>query len=128
MVGLTLYAISGLAAALAPGVQSLIAARLFQALGGCAGLVLGRAIVRDLAGPQEAARRLALMNLMVTLGPGLAPLLGTALAELAGWRSIFVLLCALGVANFFSPGGCCRRRGSGRCRAAPPWRATRCGW
>jgi DHA1 family bicyclomycin/chloramphenicol resistance-like MFS transporter len=100
MAGLTLYAVSGLAAALAPGVQALIAARLFQALGGCAGLVLGRAIVRDLAGPQEAARRLALMNLMVTLGPGLAPLLGTALAELAGWRAIFVLLCALGVANF----------------------------
>ncbi|MCG7360835.1 multidrug effflux MFS transporter [Roseomonas sp. ACRSG] len=100
MAGLTLYAVSGLAAVLAPGVQALIAARLFQALGGCAGLVLGRAIVRDLAGPQEAAQRLALMNLMVTLGPGLAPLLGTALAELAGWRSIFVLLCALGVANF----------------------------
>ena len=99
MVGLTLYAISGLAAVLAPGVEALIAARLFQALGGCAGLVLGRAIVRDLAGPQEAAQRLALMNLMVTLGPGLAPLLGTALAELAGWRSIFVLLCALGLAN-----------------------------
>ncbi|MBC9180134.1 multidrug effflux MFS transporter [Pseudoroseomonas ludipueritiae] len=99
MVGLTLYAVSGLAAVLAPGVQALIAARLFQALGGCAGLVLGRAIVRDLAGPQEAAQRLALMNLMVTLGPGLAPLLGTALAELAGWRSIFVLLCALGVVN-----------------------------
>ncbi|RKK03578.1 Bcr/CflA family efflux MFS transporter [Pseudoroseomonas wenyumeiae] len=99
MVGLTLYAVSGLAALLAPGVQALIAARLFQALGGCAGLVLGRAIVRDLAGPQEAAQRLALMNLMVTLGPGLAPLLGTALAELAGWRSIFVLLCALGVVN-----------------------------
>jgi DHA1 family bicyclomycin/chloramphenicol resistance-like MFS transporter len=99
MVGLTLYAASGLAAVLAPGVEALIAARLFQALGGCAGLVLGRAIVRDLAGPQEAAQRLALMNLMVTLGPGLAPLLGTALAELAGWRSIFVLLCALGLAN-----------------------------
>jgi DHA1 family bicyclomycin/chloramphenicol resistance-like MFS transporter len=100
MAGLTLYTLAGLAAALAPGVQALIAARLFQALGGCAGLVLGRAIVRDLAGPQDAARRLALMNLMVTVGPGLAPLLGTALSEAAGWRAIFVLLCALGVANF----------------------------
>ena len=46
---LTLYTLAGLAAALAPGVNALIAARLFQALGGCAGLVLARAIVRDTA-------------------------------------------------------------------------------
>jgi len=100
MVGLCLYTISGLVAAFAPTVQALIAARLFQALGGCAGLVLGRAMVRDGARPADAARRLALMNLMVTAGPGLAPLIGAALANLAGWRSIFVFLCALGVTNF----------------------------
>ncbi len=100
MAGLALYTGAGLAAALAPGVNALIAARLFQALGGCAGLVLGRAIVRDTSVPREAARRLALMNLMVTVGPGLAPLVGGALAATTGWRSIFVLLGALGVANF----------------------------
>ena len=55
-------------------------ARLLQALGGCAGMVIGRAIVRDTALPQEAARRLATMNLMVALGPGAAPLIGGALA------------------------------------------------
>ena len=49
---------------------------------------------------RDAARRLALMNLMVTLGPALAPLLGGLLAGAAGWRSIFVLLCMLGVVNF----------------------------
>ena len=58
-----------LVAAFAPQVHVLIAARLFQALGGCAGLVLGRTIVRDTAAPSEAARRLALMNLMITAGP-----------------------------------------------------------
>lgn len=100
MGGLVIYTISGLAAALAPSVDALIAARLFQALGGCAGLVLGRAIVRDTALPTEAARRLALMNLMVTAGPGLAPVVGGVMASMLGWRSIFVLLCALGVANF----------------------------
>ncbi|MBC9208756.1 multidrug effflux MFS transporter [Roseomonas aerophila] len=100
MGGLVLYTVSGLAAAMAPDAQALIAARLFQALGGCAGLVLGRAIVRDTAAPQEAARRLALMNLMVTVGPGLAPLVGGALAASVGWRSIFYVLCGLGVVNF----------------------------
>jgi MFS transporter, DHA1 family, multidrug resistance protein len=99
MAGLALHAVSGLAAALAPGAHTLIAARLFQALGGCAGLVLGRTIVRDTGSSQEAARRLALMNLMVTVGPAVAPLVGSALASTLGWRSIFFLLCAFGLAN-----------------------------
>ena len=99
MGGLALYTVASLCAALAPSAETLIGVRLFQALGGCAGLVLGRAIVRDTAAPTEAARRLALMNLMVTLGPGVAPLIGGALAAMLGWRSIFLALCALGVAN-----------------------------
>ncbi|SME90876.1 MFS transporter, DHA1 family, bicyclomycin/chloramphenicol resistance protein [Tistlia consotensis] len=99
MVGLTIYSAASLAAALAPGATSLIALRLLQALGGCAGLVLARAIVRDTAAPSEAARRLALMNLMVTLGPGLAPIVGSFLATELGWRSIFLLLCLLGITN-----------------------------
>ncbi|HEY4249997.1 MAG TPA: multidrug effflux MFS transporter [Roseomonas sp.] len=99
MVGLVLYAVCGLAAALAPNVQALIVARLFQALGGCAGLVLARTIVRDTAGTQDAARRQALMNLMVTLGPAVAPIVGATLATTLGWRSIFYLLSAFGIAN-----------------------------
>lgn len=97
--GLVLYTAAGLAAAFAPDVQALIAARLLQALGGCSGLVLGRAIVRDTAGTEDTVKRLALMNLMITIGPGLAPLIGTALASTAGWRSIFLLLAGLGLAN-----------------------------
>jgi DHA1 family bicyclomycin/chloramphenicol resistance-like MFS transporter len=99
MAGLVVYTIAGFAAAFALSVQALVAARLFQALGGCSGLVLGRAIVRDTAEPPEAARRLAIMNLMVTLGPGLAPILGGILASTTGWRSIFFVLCGLGIAN-----------------------------
>lgn len=99
MVGLALYTVAGFAAALAPDVQALIATRLLQALGGCAGLVLGRAIVRDTAGTEDTVKRLALMNLMITIGPGLAPLLGTALTAAAGWRSIFLALAGLGIVN-----------------------------
>lgn len=100
MVGLALYTAAGLAAAFAPDIHSLIAARLFQALGGCAGLVLGRTIVRDTALPEDAARRLAMMNLMVTVGPGIAPIVGAAMAPALGWRSIFFALAALGLVNF----------------------------
>jgi len=98
MAGLGLYTLAGLAAVLAPDAGTLVVARLFQALGGCAGVVLGRAIVRDTAGA-DAAGRLALLNLMVTAGPGLAPLLGGAVAATAGWRVVLALLCLLGVAN-----------------------------
>ncbi|HEY2256639.1 MAG TPA: multidrug effflux MFS transporter [Variovorax sp.] len=97
MGGLALYTLAGLAAALAPQADALITARLFQAFGGCAGLVLGRAMVRDTAAPGEAARRLALMNLMVTVGPSVAPLVGGALASTFGWRAVFYFLFALGL-------------------------------
>ncbi|MES2248987.1 MAG: multidrug effflux MFS transporter [Pseudomonadota bacterium] len=100
LAGLAIYAVSGVAAAVAPDVHALIAARLFQAVGGCAGLVLGRSIVRDTAEPQEATRRLALMNLMVAVGPSVAPLIGGALATALGWRSIFYALFTLGVVGF----------------------------
>jgi MFS transporter, DHA1 family, multidrug resistance protein len=101
MIGLGLYAVAGLVAAAAPNVHTLIVARLFQALGGCAGLALGRAIVRDTAGPQDAVRDLALLNFMTLIGPGVAPLIGSALAAAFGWRWIFLLLAALGALTLF---------------------------
>ena len=96
MVGLLIYTVAGVAAAISSDVQTLIAARLFQALGGCAGLALGRAIVRDTAKSDEAVRDLALLNLMMMVGPGFAPILGSGLTVAFGWRSIFLLLAALG--------------------------------
>lgn len=101
MAGLVLYAGAGLAAAFVSDAHSLIVARLLQALGGSAGLVIGRAIVRDSALPHEAGRRLAVMNLMIVLGPGLAPLVGGVLAASLGWRSIFFGLALLGIVNLF---------------------------
>ena len=100
LAGLALYTVGGLVATLAPDVGVLIAARLVQAAGGCAGLLLGRAIVRDTAESNDAVRRLALMSLMTMIGPGLAPLVGGLLAGTFGWRAIFVVLTALGLLNF----------------------------
>lgn len=96
MVGLGLYTVAGLVAMCAGGVHQLIAARLLQALGGCAGLALGRAIVRDTARSDQAVRQLALMNLMMMIGPGLAPLVGGAVSSVFGWRAIFAVLSLLG--------------------------------
>jgi MFS transporter, DHA1 family, multidrug resistance protein len=96
MVGLALYTLASLAAALAPGLHVLVAARLFQALGGCAGIALGRAIVRDTAQQDKAVRQLALLNLMMLIGPGLAPMIGGAIASTLGWRAVFWTFTAIG--------------------------------
>lgn len=99
MAGLVLYTAASLAAALSPTVGVLIGVRFLQAFGGCAGLVLGRTIVRDTTGFEDAAQRLALMNLMVTIGPGVAPVLGGAISSTLGWRAIFYGLALFGVLN-----------------------------
>jgi DHA1 family bicyclomycin/chloramphenicol resistance-like MFS transporter len=97
IVGLSLYAAGGLAAALAPGIHALIGARLLQALGGCAGLALGRAIVRDSTVSEDTVRQLALMNLVTMISPGLSPVLGGAISSAFGWRAIFWLLAIAGI-------------------------------
>lgn len=97
LVGLALYAVAGAVAATAQSIHVLVAARLFQALGGCAGLALGRAMVRDVSTTTNAVRDLALLNLMIMVGPGLAPLIGSTLSAHFGWRSIFILLAGMGV-------------------------------
>ena len=99
MFGMALYSAASLAALFAPTIGSLVAARLLQALGGGSGLVLGRAIVRDGAAGETAARRLSLMNLMTMAGPGLAPMIGAAMVGATGWRSIFALISLLGLAG-----------------------------
>jgi DHA1 family bicyclomycin/chloramphenicol resistance-like MFS transporter len=96
LFGLALYAAASLLAAMATSVHVLVFARLLQALGGCAGLALGRAMVRDTSSVDDSVRDLALLNLMVMVGPGLAPLVGSLLSVHFGWRAIFVMLAVLG--------------------------------
>lgn len=99
LAALLLYVLGSMAACLASTAPVLIAARVIQALGGCGGLVLGRAMVRDMAGPEEAAAQLALLNLVVSIAPALSPVVGGYLTVFAGWRAIFALLTAIGAAT-----------------------------
>lgn len=101
LVGLVVFTVSGFVAVCAPNVQVLLVARLFQALGGCTGLLLPRAMLRDTAEARVAVKRLALLNLITAVGPGLSPLMGAGMAENLGWRSIFVLLTLLGAVNLW---------------------------
>ncbi|WP_244146403.1 multidrug effflux MFS transporter [Comamonas antarctica] len=98
LLGLSVYFCAGVMALLAPTLQWLLVARLLQALGGAAGIALGRAIVRDTAEPARVTRELALLNLLTLAGPGLAPIVGAYLADHFGWRAIYVFLVAIGSA------------------------------
>jgi MFS transporter, DHA1 family, multidrug resistance protein len=96
--GIALYVLSSLGCALAPRVEVLIALRFVQALGGAAGPVIARAVVRDLYSGPDIARVLSIMTLVMGAAPILAPLLGGAVLAFAGWRAIFFVLTGAGVA------------------------------
>ncbi len=98
LFGTGLYVLASLGCALAPTLESLVALRFVQALGGCAGMVIGRAVVRDLYTPQEAARVYSLLMLVMGVAPILAPTLGSSLLLLADWRWIFAVLVLFGAA------------------------------
>lgn len=80
----------------APTIEALVVARVFQALGGCAGLALGRAILHATPPPGNVVGKPALLNLMMMIGPGLAPAVGSWIDALLGWRSIFATLAIMG--------------------------------
>lgn len=100
LAGVGLYALSGFVAAAASSPELLFVARLAQAFGGCAGLVIARAIVRDVSIQEDAARDLARLNLIILIGPGIGPVLGGFIAGEAGWRAVLALLGVMGLVNF----------------------------
>jgi len=94
LAGLALYAVASLGCALAGSVQVLTACRVLQALGGAAGVVVPRAVIRDHYETQDAARAMSLLMLIMGLAPILAPLVGGQLLVVMGWRSLFWLMAA----------------------------------
>jgi MFS transporter, DHA1 family, multidrug resistance protein len=96
--GLTLYVIASAACAQAPGIGSLIVLRFLQAVSGCAGMVVARAMVRDLYDRQESARVFSILLMVMGIAPIVAPLAGGYLLTWFGWRSIFWVLSLFGVA------------------------------
>jgi DHA1 family bicyclomycin/chloramphenicol resistance-like MFS transporter len=96
-LGVGLLVIASVGVCFSATVEHLIVWRFFQGLGTCAAMAIPRAIVRDLYTGPAAARLLALVILVGSVGPLLAPLGGTGLAALFGWRSIFWTLAAIGL-------------------------------
>ena len=94
--GLALFTLAGIATAAAPTAWTLVVARILQSIGACAGLVLGRAIVRDSAAPDRAAAQLAMLTMVMSMAPAIAPVLGGYATAWIGWRAAFALLAIIG--------------------------------
>ncbi|MBV9732252.1 MAG: multidrug effflux MFS transporter, partial [Verrucomicrobia bacterium] len=98
--GLAIFVIGSVGCGFAPNINVLIGFRALQSLGACAGMVIPRAIVRDLYTGHEATRLMSLLMLVMSVSPILAPLTGSFIIAGFGWRGIFVVLTIAGIVAF----------------------------
>jgi len=95
LVGTVIYSLASFGATFSSTIEMFIFFRILQALGGCAGMVITRAIVSDLFDKKKAAHIYSLLMLVMGVAPILAPMLGGFLAKTYGWKSIFITLGGL---------------------------------
>lgn len=98
LIGVGLFTLASLFCAFAPSLDWLIGARFLQALGGCAGMVISRAVVSDKCDAVGSAKVFSQLMLVMGLAPILAPMLGGLLVNLHGWQSIFIALTVFSAA------------------------------
>jgi DHA1 family bicyclomycin/chloramphenicol resistance-like MFS transporter len=91
LAGLLITAVASLAAIYSTSIEMLIVWRTLQALGASSGLVIGRAIIRDLYSRDRAASMIGLVTTVMVLAPMAAPLIGGILDTAVGWESTFIL-------------------------------------
>jgi DHA1 family bicyclomycin/chloramphenicol resistance-like MFS transporter len=101
LFGTALFALASAGCALARSMETMLAARLLMALGGAAGMVLTRAVVRDLFSGREMADFFSLLMIVMGAAPILAPLIGGQILLFGHWRAIFAVLFAAGAAACF---------------------------
>lgn len=97
LFGIGLFSIASILCALTSSIEQLIALRFIQALGAGAGVVVARAVVRDHVKGTEAARIFSIITLVMQIAPMLAPIFGSLILELAGWRMNFWILFLFGI-------------------------------
>ena len=95
---MVIYLIGSLLSAFAPSVEVLIAGRLIQGIGASASMTVARAIVRDQFTGNQSASIMNLMGMMLAVGPGLSPTIGSIALGAFGWQSIFFIMVVFSVA------------------------------
>ncbi|GKS95254.1 multidrug effflux MFS transporter [Acidovorax sp. SUPP2825] len=97
--GLLLFTAASVGCALATEIETLVALRFLQGLGAAAGMAIPRAVVRDLHTGTDAARLMALLMLVFSVSPILAPLAGSGVIALTGWRGVFWVVAVAAIAG-----------------------------
>jgi len=95
--GIVLFVVGTAAAAVAPTIEILIVSRVVQAMGGGAGMVITRAMVRDLYGPDRSASMIATLSVAIIAAPMISVVLGAYITDFFGWRYIFYFALLLSV-------------------------------
>ncbi|WP_320772718.1 multidrug effflux MFS transporter [Streptomyces sp. CRN 30] len=98
LAGMAVYVVATALCAVAPTVETLVAFRLLQGLAGAAGIVIARAVVRDLYDGMEMARFFSTLMLISGVAPIVAPVFGGQVLRVTDWRGVFVVLVVLGIA------------------------------
>lgn len=96
-LGLTLYVLASLLCVFVSNEWSLIAARIVQAVGGCVGVVIARAAIRDRLDMQASAQAFASMMIVMGIAPIIAPSLGAMILKFFSWQAVFVILAVVGL-------------------------------
>lgn len=99
LAAIALYCVASLVCALSSSIEMLNVARAFQAVGGSGGIVLTRAIVRDIYSGARAGRELSVIASVMALAPVLAPVAGGLVQTAFGWHAVFLVLVIAGVAG-----------------------------
>jgi DHA1 family bicyclomycin/chloramphenicol resistance-like MFS transporter len=98
LAGLAIFLLGTVLCGVAWSLQALLVGRVLEACGGCAGMVLGRAIVRDSYDRERSASAIAMITMAMSLAPSISPAIGAYLTEWVGWRADFALLGLIGAA------------------------------
>ncbi len=96
IAGIVLFTLAGIATSVAPSIEVMLLARFAQGLGASVGVVVSRAIVRDIASGTQAAQILSVMVMIFTAAPMLAPVFGGYLVSAFGWRAPFIAVTLFG--------------------------------
>ncbi|MCM3411436.1 multidrug effflux MFS transporter [Metabacillus litoralis] len=100
LIGLSIYAVTSLLCVFTDSIELFILLRLIQGLAGSAGMVISRAIVRDLYSGKEMTKFFSLLALVNGMAPILAPVIGAQLLKLFPWQAVFIALTIIGVVIF----------------------------
>ncbi len=103
-VGLAIFILGSVICAVAPTIGTLVAGRAVQGIGGAVLMVVPRAVIRDMHTGTAATKMMAMVMLVISVSPMLAPLVGSGLIQLGDWRLIFWVLCGAAVAALLITG------------------------